>query len=67
MVWNLDAVDPGPVVIKQWFTAASVCIGDVCSVTPTTVLASGGHQWWIRSWNPAGIGPWSVRKDFVVQ
>ena len=58
---------PGGNVIKQWFTAASACVGNTCSVTPTTVLVSGAHRMWIRSWNPAGSGPWSARGDFTVQ
>jgi hypothetical protein len=57
---------PGGNVILQWYTAASVCVGNVCSITPTTVLGSGAHQWWVRSWNWDGNGPWSAREDFIL-
>jgi hypothetical protein len=56
-------------VIQQWFTATQAgCASGTgtCSVTPTTALFSGEHDWWIRTWNAAGNGPWSSRGDFSV-
>ena len=48
--------------IQQWYTAAEVgCASGTgtCSVTPSTVLATGAGQWWIQTYNSAGYGPWS--------
>ncbi len=55
--------------IKKWYTSAQAgCAGSAvtCSVTPTTVLASGGGSWWIQTWNDAGLGPWSTRLNFDI-
>lgn len=66
--WYYLWVDgPSGNVIKQWLTATSVCAGDVCSVTPATMLAAGAHRWWIRGWNSSGNSPWSARGEFGVQ
>jgi hypothetical protein len=68
--WYYLWVDgPGGNVIKQWYTADAVgCPAGTgtCSITPSTVLAAGEHDWWIRTWNPLGQGPWSPRGDFNV-
>jgi hypothetical protein len=54
-------------VIQQWFSASSAgCSSGICSVTPSTALFLGDHDWWIRTWNAAGNGPWSSRGDFSV-
>ena len=56
---------PSGNVIKQWYTSADAhCGGGTCWVTPTTTLASGAHIWWIQTWNPAGVGPWSDGTNF---
>jgi hypothetical protein len=66
--WYYLWVDgPSGTRIQQWYTAAAVCAGHVCSATPTTELVSGVHRWWVRSWNDTGNGPWSASKDFSVQ
>ena len=66
--WYYLWVDgPGGTMIREWYLATSVCVADTCSATPSTVLASGAQQWWIRSWNSAGNGPWSAQGDFIVQ
>jgi hypothetical protein len=52
-------------VIQQWYQAADVCSGGVCSATPATTLAGGAHTWWIQPWNPTdGYGPWSAGMNF---
>ena len=58
---------PSGNVIKQWYTAASVCSGSTCSVTHSTELDDGDHTWWIRTWNSCGYGPWSEGMDFKVE
>lgn len=48
--------------------AASGCNSGTgtCSTTPSTVLATGGGAWWIKTWNPSGYGPWSSSKAFNI-
>lgn len=53
-------------VIKQWYEASAVCGGGTCSATPTTPLSSGAHTFWVRTWNPAGYGPWSAGMTFTI-
>ncbi|MFZ5912454.1 MAG: trypsin-like serine peptidase [Chloroflexota bacterium] len=53
-------------VIKQWYKAVDVCSEGTCSVTPSTMLSSGAHTWWVRAWNQAGYSPWSSEMDFDV-
>jgi hypothetical protein len=55
--------------IQKWYTASAVgCASGTgtCSVTPTTVLATGGGQWWIQTYNSVGYGPWSSPLSFTV-
>ncbi len=70
--WYLLWVDSGTVSgkIKTWYTAAQAgCASGsgTCSVTPSTFLSPGNAQWWIRTWNEFGYGPWSDGMSFVVQ
>ena len=61
--------DSSGVKIQEWYTAADAgCpLGTgLCSVTPTTQLASGAAMWWILTWNDAGYGPWSTGMSFTV-
>ena len=56
-------------VIKQWYTADSAGCANgetICSVTPATSLAPGSVQWWIKTNNPVGDGPWSPPLNFTV-
>jgi len=55
--------------IKQWYTAASAGCDNgqvTCSVTPVTPLANGTVNWWVRTWNDAGLGPWSNKLSFFI-
>ena len=55
--------------IYRWYSAdACGCASGTgsCSITPTTVLAQGLGQWWIRTYNAAGFGPWSAPMSFTV-
>jgi hypothetical protein len=55
--------------IQTWYPAADVgCPAGVgtCSVTPTTVLATGAGSWWIQAWSPVGYGPWSSGMSFTL-
>jgi RHS repeat-associated protein len=54
-------------VIQQWYASSDVCQNGICSVTPTTTLASGAHTWWVQTWSPAGYGAWSSAMNFTVQ
>jgi hypothetical protein len=53
-------------VVQQWLNAAALCSGGVCSVTPSTALATGSHRWWVQARNATGTGPWSAHMDFTV-
>ena len=55
--------------LDQWYTTAGVgCPAGtgLCSVAPSVPLAPGAATWWIRSWSPAGYGPWSLGLSFTV-
>jgi hypothetical protein len=67
--YYLQVNDPSGVRILQWYTAAACgCASGTgtCSLTPTTVLASGAGRWWIQTNNSVGNGPWSAPMDFTV-
>jgi hypothetical protein len=77
--WNADAAstwyylfvnDSTGNRIRQWTTAEEAGCptgAGTCSVeVPETVLASGAGNWWVRTWNPNGFGPWSDGKAFTV-
>src|SRR5574341_1036945 len=52
-------------VHNKWYDANLVCSGGTCSVTPDVTLTAGNYRWWIRTWNPAGYGQWSLEKNFT--
>ena len=58
-------------VISQSYTAtAAGCSSGTgtCSITPSTVLATGGATWWVKGNNSQyGSGPWSSARGFTVQ
>ena len=76
--WNVDANstwyylwvnDSTGNKIKQWYTAAQAgCASGTqkCSVKPDVTLASGSFKWWVQTWNPNGLGPWSDAMAFSV-
>lgn len=51
---------------NQWYEAAAVCNASTCSSTPGVDLGSGSYRWWVRTWNPAGHGPWSAAGNFNI-
>ena len=56
----------GTSVLDQWFSAASVCSGSTCSVTPSTTLSSEAHRFWIQARNGSLTGGWSAGMSFTV-
>jgi hypothetical protein len=53
--------------INQWYTAAEASCADgagSCSVTPTTMVL-GAMNWYIRTYNSGGYGPWSTGMSFT--
>ncbi|HET6898112.1 MAG TPA: hypothetical protein VFK70_07185, partial [Vicinamibacteria bacterium] len=56
----------GTPVIQTWYSAASVCAGEQCTVTAPVALDRGAHVWWIQGRNASGDGPWSAGLNFVV-
>jgi hypothetical protein len=64
--YRLWVDDPLGVVVNQWYKSADVCDAVTRVVTPTISLTDGPHVWWVRPWNVAGYGPWSVAMNFTV-
>ncbi len=61
--------DSGGIKVQQWFTAAQANCGagtGTCSVMPASVLVPGAAQFWIKTWNAIGEGPWSAAGNFTV-
>jgi large repetitive protein len=56
---------PSGTVIKTWYDA-SVCSGNVCSVTPSVVLPNGTYTVWVQTKGAGGYGPWSNAVTFTV-
>jgi probable HAF family extracellular repeat protein len=56
--------------INQWYAASDAGCPDgagTCSVTPSVALAPRAGQWWIRTYNKAGYGDWSLPgKNFII-
>jgi hypothetical protein len=55
--------------INQWYAAADAGCPDgvgTCSATPTIALAAGAGEWYIRTYNSSGYGPWSAPMAFTV-
>jgi hypothetical protein len=57
---------PSGILLQQWYTAASICTGSICSVTPSLALANGNHWWWVQAKNGSTTGPWSSGALFTV-
>jgi hypothetical protein len=56
-------------VLDQWFTAehAGCAGGATCGITVTPPINAGAYNWYIRTWAPAGYGPWSAARTFTVR
>jgi M6 family metalloprotease-like protein len=53
--------------IQQWYAAGTLgCASGTgtCSITPTTEVI-GSCQWWVRTYNTTGYGPWSAPLSFT--
>ncbi len=51
-----------------WHTAAAAGCGagtGTCSVAGSA-LPSGSYTWFVLTWNPTGVGPWSAGMNFTV-
>ncbi|MEE9322006.1 MAG: hypothetical protein V3U76_16285 [Granulosicoccus sp.] len=61
--------DSGGIKFRRWYTASQASCGSgagECSVTAVAPLDNGSGQWWIKTWNSAGHGPWSSPLPFDV-
>jgi serine/threonine-protein kinase len=56
----------GPVV-REWFSAGSICSGASCAATPSTTLSPGEHTWWVQARNGAGNSRRSGSLRFTVE
>ncbi len=52
----------------QWFEAADICSGGVCTVSYpfSNALANDIYTWNARAWNVIDFGPWSAAGNFGV-
>jgi len=65
--YQLWVGDSSGTKVNQWYAAAEAgCPSGVgtCSVTPTTEVRGAG-QWWVRTYNSAGLGGWSSGLPFT--
>jgi hypothetical protein len=46
--------------------ASSMCLGSVCTYTPSTVLPAGNYQWKLLAKNPIGSSAYSAWKYFTI-
>jgi uncharacterized repeat protein (TIGR01451 family) len=56
----------GDVVLDRWSPDLFVCNATGCGVPQPAPLPAGGYFWVVRTWNPAGFGPWSAAGAFTV-
>ena len=49
-----------------WYPEEAICSAGACSVTPGDVLASGSHDWRVRTRNLRGVGLWTSLQSFTV-
>jgi hypothetical protein len=59
--------DGTKVVTWLWKSAASICSGGTCTVTPGKLLGAGNYTWWVMGKNDAGNGPWSLPGNFTIE
>jgi hypothetical protein len=65
--YQLWVADSSGKRINQWYAAAEAGCADgvgSCSVTPATKVL-GAMNWYIRTYNSGGYGPWSAPMSFV--
>ena len=63
-LWVNDATGN---VIKKWYTASQggcAAGSGTCSIQHATPVTGISH-WWVRTWNSAGVGPWSAGNTFT--
>jgi uncharacterized repeat protein (TIGR01451 family) len=65
--YQLSVQSPtGAVVVQNWFSAAAICTGGNCAVTPVANLTDGMHSFWVQGKNCLGTGGWSSGMAFTV-
>ncbi len=45
----------------------STWLQNIADWLPTWDLAPGNYQWWVRTWNSSGYGPWSPAAAFLIR
>ena len=54
-------------VLRQWIKAADIGCAAAhaqCDWIPEQVVPQGSARWWVRTWGPGGMGPWSASASF---
>ena len=62
--YRLWVQDSSGVIINRWYKSAELDCTFGCSVTPAEVVANGSANYWVQTWNPDGVGPWSAASAF---
>src|SRR4051812_22652023 len=52
-------------VFQNEYNASSVCPSSPCSLISPVTLWNDTYTWWVKAYNPAGWGAWSVSKQFT--
>jgi len=67
---TLSWQDVGGTWYQLWFSRNGVkhtsLWSKLLSYIPSTALAPGNYKWWVRAWNPDGMGAWSNSGDFSI-
>lgn len=61
-IWNDNQVKQ----YSDWYESSSICSSGSCSVNDVPDLAIGGYEWFLKTWNSSGPGPWSSGQAFSV-
>jgi RHS repeat-associated protein len=62
--YTLNVRDASNTILTISYSAASVCSGSTCSVTPANTLSNTTYYWKVRGTNGSGNGPWSAEASF---
>jgi hypothetical protein len=50
---------PAGLVLDQWYLASNVCDIAGCSTISPALMAGGSYYWYVQTYGPGGLGPWS--------
>jgi len=53
-------------LLDKWYTKEALCSDGTCTLVSPAGHATGSYRAWVRTWNPAGLGPWSAARNYTV-